>query len=426
MKRSLKHIFVLGVSVLCVAEAVAQIPRAAVGDWPWWRGPTFNGVAEAQQQPPLHWSATENVQWKAEIPGRGHSTPIVVGKRVFLQTADEMLESQLVICYDRPTGQRLWQEELNRGNLPEKINPRNTHATSTIASDGRRLYVLFSHDAAIQATALDLEGSLLWTTTVAPFLEDQFPNGYAASPVLYGNSVIVAVDCEAGGKLVALERTTGEPIWETPRVGKTNYASPVVGHVAGRDQLLISGLDMIASYDPRNGKPFWDAPAISMQTSGTPVWEGDLVFAAGGFPDGSTAGVHADGSNTIAWKNTHRIHEQSLLVYQGHVYAVNDRGIAICWEARTGREVWRERLKPPFSASPTRVRDMIYLSNELGTTWIFRATPRGYEELAVNQLGTSVFASPTICGGEVFLRVTDELDETGRQTLYCLKSAEAE
>jgi len=398
----------------------AQVPKAASGDWPWWRGPNFNGVAEAGQEVPIEWSDTKNVVWKVAVPGRGHSTPIVVGNRVFLQTADETDKSQSVLCYDRRTGKRLWSKELNRGNLQKTINGKNTYATSTIACDRGRLFVLFGNNEAVQATALDLEGKVVWSTTAAPFIEIKYPNGYAASPVLYGNTVIIAVDCEGGGTLLALDRDTGKRVWATSRVGKTNYGSPIVGHVAGRDQLLIGGLDMVASYNPTNGKPLWDAPAIAMQTSGTPVWEGNMVFAAGGYPSGSVAGIVADGSARIAWKNTQRIHEQSLLVHQGHVYAINDTGIALCWETRSGREVWKHRLKAPISASPTLVGDKIFLSNEAGTTWVYRATPKGYQQLAQNQLGSIVYASPTICGGQIFLRVANTVAGKRVETLYCI------
>ena len=419
----LSHATILGVGILMVCQATcAQIPQAAKGDWPWWRGPNFNGVAESDQQPPVSWNSTENVAWKAHVPGRGHSTPIVVGNRVFLQTANEIDRSQSIICFDRQTGTVLWNRELNRDSLQDQINRKNTYATSTIACDRGRLFVLFSHHEAVQATALDLEGKTLWTTTAAPFREDMYSNGYAASPLVYGNTVIIAADCEAGGTLLALDRDTGKQVWSIERVGKTNYASPVVGHVAGRDQLLLSGLDMVASYDPTNGKLFWQAPAVAMQTSGTPVWEAGMVFAGGGYPTGSVAGIVADGSAKIAWKHNHRIHEQSLLVYQGHVYGVNDTGIALCWETQTGKEVWKHRLKGPVSASPTLVGDKIYLVNELGTTWVYRATPRGYEELAVNQLGDSVFASPTICGGQIFMRVAHHTNDERRETLYCLTS----
>lgn len=409
-------------AVVCAATSVpAQVPRAAPGDWPWWRGPTFNGVAESGQRPPVEWSETKNVAWKTPVPGRGHSTPIVVGERLFLQTADETLLTQSVLCFDRKTGKRLWSRELNRGNLTKKVNTKNTHATSTIASDRGRLFVLFCNNDAVQATALDLDGKTIWKKTAAPFLEKKYSNGYAASPVLYGDTVIIACDCETGGVVMALDRETGKTIWSTKRPGMTNYASPIVGHVAGRDQLLIGGLKMVASYDPANGTMLWNSPALSIQTSGTLVWSKDMVFAAGGFPEGNTAGVKADGSGEIAWKNTHRLHEQSMLIHDGHVYAINDRGIALCWQARSGKEVWRHRLRGPISASPTLVDGNIYAVNELGTAWVYRASPRGFELVSKNQLGTIVFASPTICGGEIFLRVADMVEEKRQESLYCLK-----
>ena len=404
-----------------VSGVSAQVPTAAPGDWPWWRGPNFNGVAESNQQPPTAWNEKQNVAWKTAIPGRGHSTPIVVGGRVFLQTADDKQRTQSVLCFDRQSGRVLWNRELNRGNLTEKVNRKNTHASSTIACDDGHLFVLFCNNDAIQVTVLNLDGKTIWKKAASPFLEKKYSNGYAASPVLYGNSVIIACDCEAGGKIMALDRKNGKTLWSTKRPGMTNYASPIVGHVSGRDQLLIGGLKMVASYDPNNGKMLWSSPALSIQTSGTLVWSRDMVFAAGGFPEGSTAGVKADGSGEIAWKNTHRLHEQSLLIHEGHVYAINDRGIALCWQARTGKEIWRHRLRGPISASPTLVDGNIYAINELGTAWVFPASPKGFQLISKNQLGTIAFASPTICGSEIFLRVADMVDEKRLESLYCLK-----
>ncbi len=416
-------LLVLLAVLLGATTAAAQVPTAAAGDWPWWRGPNFNGVAESGQRAPVEWSETNNVAWKVAVPGRGHSTPIVVGGRVFLQTADETLLTQSVLCFDRKTGKLLWNRELNRGNLTQKVNPKNTHATSTIASDRGRLFVLFCNNDAVQVTALDLDGKTIWKKTASPFLEKKYSNGYAASPVLYGDTVIIVSDCETGSVVMALDRANGKTIWSTQRPAMTNYASPIVGHVAGRDQVLIGGLKMVAGYDPVNGRLLWKSPALSMQTSGTPVWAGDMVFAAGGFPEGNTAGVRADGSGEIVWKNTHRIHEQSMLIHGGHVYALNDRGIALCWQAGTGKEVWRHRLRAPISASPTLADGKIYAVNELGTTWVYRASPKGFQLVSKNQLGTIVFASPTICGGEIFLRVADRVDDKRQESLYCLRRA---
>ena len=206
----------------------------------------------------------------------------------------------------------------------------------------------------------------------------------------------------------------------------SNYSSPIVGHVAGRDQLLIAGLRIVAGYDPRDGKLLWTSPAITMQTSGTLIWEDDLVFSGGGFPENGTACVRADGSGEIVWKNNQRIYEQSMLVQDGYVYAVNDSGIAFCWKSRTGKQLWRKRLRGPISASPILSDGRIYLSNELGTTWVYRATPKQFEFVAKNQLGTIAFATPTICGGQIFLRVADVVGDKRWETLYCIQTGGAE
>ncbi|MFP6769343.1 MAG: PQQ-binding-like beta-propeller repeat protein, partial [Planctomycetaceae bacterium] len=250
----MRQVEVLGGWLLAICLGVTtvsgQVPKAASGDWPWWRGPNFNGVAESGQRAPVEWSETKNVAWKTAVPGRGHSTPIVVGGRVFLQTADETLLTQSVLCFDRKTGKLLWNRELNRGNLTKKVNPKNTHATSTIASDRGRLFVLFCNNDAVQVTVLDLDGKTIWKKTASPFLEKKYSNGYAASPVLWGDTVIIACDCETGSAVMALDRDNGKTIWSTQRPAMSNYASPIVGRVAARDQVLIGGLKMVAGYDP--------------------------------------------------------------------------------------------------------------------------------------------------------------------------------
>ncbi len=158
-----------------------------------------------------------------------------------------------------------------------------------------------------------------------------------------------------------------------------------------------------------------------MQTGATPVWEGDLVFASGGFPAGETLCIRADGSGDVVWRNNQKCYEQSLLVTDGHVYAINDNGIALCWEARTGRELWRKRLRGPISASPILVGRTIYASNERGTTFVYRASPDGCKLLAENQLGTEAFATPTICGSQIFLRVATSTETKRQEWLYCIQ-----
>ena len=404
----------------------AQLLNASEGDWPWWRGPNFNGVAEAGQQAPVAWSETKNVAWKATVPGRGHSSPTVVGNRILLATADDQAQVQSVVCFDRKTGKQLWNRDVNRGSFPSQIQRKNTHASCTIACDGARLFAVFYHHDRIEIVALDLSGDIAWRRIAGEFEPRKYKNGYAASPLLFGDFVIVAADHEGAGFLAAFDRTTGKPVWKTLRPSLSSYASPIVARVAGRDQLLISGCELVASYNPGNGRLLWKTTATTMQAAGTMVWDGDLVFASGGFPEPETVSVRADGSGEIVWRNSQKLFEQSMLVHEGHVYAINDNGIAICWEARTGAQRWRKRLQGPISASPILSDGKIYLSNELGTTWVYRASPEQFGLIAENQLGSEAFATPTICGGQIFLRVADVVGDRRQETLYCIQTPGAQ
>ena len=420
---------VLLTGLLCEQPRVAdadEIPalRPAAGDWPWWRGLQRNGHAEDSQQAPTTWAIDKNVVWKSAVPGRGHSSPTVTGNLIVLQTADEMLQTQSVIAFDRQTGKQLWQQVINRGGFPERIHPKNSHATSTVASDGERLFAAAFHHASIHLTALNLSGDKLWSKKIGPFRPQEYRNGYAASPILYGDHVIVLAECDDLSYMVALERTTGKQIWRTKRPSKISYSSPVIGRVAGRDQILLAGCHLVAGFNPANGLRLWATKATTMATSGTLVWHDDLVFASGGFPDAETVCVKADGSGDIVWKNSQKCYEQSMIVYQGFVYAMNDAGIMFCWRGSDGKEMWKHRLQGPISASPVLANGNLYVANERGTTFVLQASPTKFREIARNQLGNTVFATPSICGGRVYLRVAEQSDDKHTETLYAVENAQ--
>ena len=400
----------------------AQLFKAANGDWPWWRGPKFNGIADADQQIPVEWNQTKNVAWKISLPGRGHSSPVIVGDRLVLMTADDEDQIQTVLCFDRRSGDARWAREINRGGFQKKINQKNTYATSTVACDGERLFAVVSHHGAVYVNALNLDGFPVWQRKAGHWVERKYPNGQASSPVLYGDLVIISADSEAdeGGYIAAFNRRSGERVWKTPRPSASNYGSPVVAHVAGRDQLCINGCDQLAAYDPVNGKMLWSTPAKWMQTGGTPVCQDDLVVASGGYPEPETLCVRADGSGDVVWRNKVKCHVQSLLITDGHVYAINDNGVAYCWNLRSGDEMWRKRLRGPISASPVLVGRTVFVVNERGTTFVCRVSPERCELLAENQLGTETFATPTICGDRIFLRVATTMENERQEWLYCL------
>jgi outer membrane protein assembly factor BamB len=324
-----------------------------------------------------------------------------------------------VVAFDRSSGELLWNEAISQGGFPAKNHPKNTAATPTIACDGEHLFASFFHHQAIHVTALDLAGKQIWSKAAADFNPKRYEYGYAPSPLVYRDTVIIVSEFDGPNFLVALQRKNGQEVWRTPRPPNPSYSTPVVAHVAGRDQLLISGGDQVASFDPATGKPLWTAPGTTAATCGTAVWEGDVVFASGGYPGAETVAIRADGSGEVVWRNNQRFYEQSLLAHDGYVYGLTGAGIAFCWRATDGQEMWRQRLKGPVSASPVVAGDNIYWANEMGTLYVLKANPDKFELVAENQIGTDSFPSPAICGGQIFLRVGDSTSGNRQEFLYC-------
>lgn len=405
----------------CLTALVfTSLPGAADDDWRVWRGPNANGVANSDQRPPTQWSKTSNIVWKSPVPGRGHSSPIVVGNRIFLTTADESNQVQSVLCYDRTTGQQVWKVDANRGGFSPKIHNKNTHASPTIASDGERVFAVFNNNQAAQLTALTVEGDQLWQKNAGGFVPRAYQFGYAPSPLLFDDTVIVASEFESAGFLAAFDVESGNEVWRRRRPPTISYSSPIVGDVAGRQQLLISGCKQVAAFDPSTGTPLWSTPGIWTVTCATVVWNDDMVFASGGYPDKGTMAVRADGSGEVVWQNRVKCYEQSMLVHNGFLYGVDDGGVAYCWRCNDGKEMWKRRLGGNVSSSPILARGNIYLANEGGTTFVFRANPDRFEPVAKNQLGTETFATPAFCGNQIFTRVATRDSGKRQEFLVCI------
>ncbi len=397
-----------------------ELPAPEIGpdDWPWWRG-QHQGVATGPAAP-TSWSATEekseNIVWKADVPGRGHASPTIVGRRVLLATADESAETQSVVCFDREFGKLLWQTQVHDGGFIAGTHSESTHASCTLASDGERIFAVFPRRDAIWVTALDLEGQQLWQREVGGYAS-RF--GYGASPVLHGPHVIVAADQESGGFLAALHRKTGEIRWRKRRPAADSYATPAVFRIADKDQLVISGAKAIMSYDPATGAERWSCPGTAALTINTPVRAEDCVIAGGGYPQAETLCVDA-ATGEAAWRNGTKIYTSSMVAHDGHVYAATDDGVAYCWRAEDGAEQWKERLGGNIRASLVLAGGHVYVSGANGKTTVFKANPRRFERVATNQTGDEIFATPSISGGRIYLRAADSSSGSRRETLYCI------
>lgn len=386
-------------------------------DWPAWRGPEGTGVAAADQKPPLEWSETKNVVWKAPIPGRGHSSPTVVGDRVYIATAEEDVGRQLVLAFDRASGKPIWTTEVHTGGLDTKGNKKTTQASATVACDGNRLYINFLNRDAIYTTALDLDGKVVWQTRVSDFKTHQ---GFGSSPTLFREFVYVTTDNPAGGVVAALNRDTGEIVWKQSRPEKPNYASAQVYKLHGKEQVLVQGCDLVSSFHPQTGDKLWEIEGATTECVTNIVTDGERIFVSGGYPRNHVQAIVADGSGKTAWENGSRVYVPSMVVKDGYLYGVQDGGVAMCWKTDTGEEMWKSRIGGTYTASLVLVGDLLFATSEEGKTLIFKANPEKYELVAENQLGDEAFATPAICDSRIYTRVNSKAGGQRQEWLYCL------
>ena len=422
MKTTVFHI--AAALVLMVAAApIAQAKPIQVqdNDWPWWRGPERNGIANPNQTVPTQWTNDENVLWKAAIPGRGHGSPTVVGGRVFLATADEAHATQSVLCFDRETGALLWNSVVHRDGFSverREGHPRSSRAASSVASDGHSILINFITNGAVYTYALDFDGKILWQQKVTDYIIHQ---GYGSSPAVYDSLVIVSADNKGGGAFKAFDRVTGEPVWTVPREAKPNYASPIILKVDGKDQLLFTGHDLVTSLDPLTGEKNWEFPGATVECVTSIVTDGELVVTSGGYPDKHIAVMRGDGSGEELWRNKTEVYVPSMLMVDGYLYVVTDRGEAFCYALDNPEPIWEERIRGKFNASPILVGENIYALDTNGTMHIFKATPEGFQPVAQNTItATDVEATPAICGGRIYMRVVQDEGDNRQEMLYCI------
>ena len=402
-------------------------------NWPGWRGPSGDGVS-AEKGIPTKWSSTENIAWRIAVPGEGHSSPIVWGDKILLTSSLTEKNKRILFCIDRLSGQTVWQRDVVQ-SPPETIHRLNSRASGTPATDGKQVYVTFMRaegdkviapnvgserlitPGKIIVAAYDLDGNKKWKTNVGDFVS---AHGFNTCPVLFEDLVILNGDHDGNAYLVALDRQSGRQRWRTRRENKTrSYVTPIIREIDGITQMILSGSLCIASYDPRNGKRHWIVDGPTEQFVASMVYDGKYVFATGGYPERHTLAIRPGGKGNvtdthIAWRTTRgAAYVPSPIISGRYLLMVADSGIASCFEARTGKRHWMERLPGGHSPSPVSADGLIYFVSDRGVTTIVRPSET-FAVIAKNELGESVSASPAISQGQIFLRT--------HQHLYCIGS----
>lgn len=398
---------------LLVAGSLALASVAVSAEnWPGWRGPRGDGSV-ADGPLPVSWSVPENVIWKVPMPGVGHASPVIWEDRIFLVDAIEDTAERVLLCLDRKTGEMLWQRTVLESPF-EDIHRLNSRASSTPLTDGERIYVSFLDKTEMYVAAYDFAGEKLWETRPGVFSSK---HGYCSSPVLWKDSIIVNGDHDGDAYLVSLDRKTGETIWKVDRPNKTrSYCTPIIRHIDGRDQLILSGSKCVASYDPTTGDQHWIIDGPTEQYVASLVYNPDdnLLFLTCGFPSKHLMGIRPDGHGNVT--DTHVAwHEQvgaayvpSPVAVGSYFLVVADNGVASCFVAKTGERLWRERLPGGHSASAVTANGLAYFLSDDGIMSVIKPGPE-FNVVAQNELGEETYASPAVHGGRFYLRTLRHL-----------------
>jgi outer membrane protein assembly factor BamB len=402
------------------AILVCALPLSAE-EWPGWRGPRGDGSSH-ERVVPLSWSASENIRWRAAIPGKGHSSPIVHGQHVFLTTCIEDTGDRVLMCLDARDGNERWRKTVLTAPL-ERKHRLNSFASSTPVTDGQHVWVTFLEYPNMIVVCYDMDGKEVWRLSPGKLLS---AHGFCTSPVLHKDLLILNGDQDAPAYLVALDKLTGKEVWRTDRPNRTrSYCTPLLIESPSRPgvtQLVLSGSKCVASYDADTGKQLWLHDGPTEQYVASLVYADDVLFLTTGFPEFHLMGIRPNGSgnitgtSSIAWHIPHTDNKNgkyasyvpSPLAHDGHFFVISDLGWLGCIEAKTGRRLWNERLGPHHSASPVLVEGHLLAPDDDGTTRVIKASSK-FELVRKNALGEECYASPAVAHGCLFIRTLHHL-----------------
>ena len=401
--------------ILAVLWAGAFSSSARSEDWPAWRGPRGDGIS-TEENVPADWDVA-HATWKTALPGAGHASPIVCGDRIVTATALPEKLDRILLCLDRATGKVLWQETAAHGPL-EKINPENSYASGTPATDGKRVYAAFMSGDDIVVVAHNLtDGKQLWRVKAGTH---NGPWGIGSSPVVFKDKVILDGDSKGDCSfLIALARDDGRTLWRIERSHKgMSFSTPLIRQMAGRWQLIQCGDRCVSSFDPETGKELWTVDGPSQEFVATPFFDdtSGLVFASSSWPERHLLAIRPDGGGNVsqthvAWRDKKGApYIPSFVVVNDLLLSIDSGGTVFCREAATGKVFWQEKLGR-HHASPLLAGGLVYFINDEGRINVIKPGTK-FDRVAQFELGEQCYASPAISNGQVFLR--------GFEHLFCI------
>ena len=423
-------------------------------NWPSFRGPKSSGVA-TNQNIPDRWNGPEgvNIRWKTRISGLAHSSPIVWGERIYLTTAvsslgdgtfrhglygegdaspDRSIHQWEVLALEKKTGKIVWEKTAYKGVPREKRHLKASYANSTPTTDGRYVIAFFGSQGLY---AFDMNGNLLWQKDLGilnagAYDDPEYEWGTASSPIIFQDLVIVQCDTQKDSFILAADLKSGKTIWKTTREELPSWGTPSIYAGKDRTELVTNGSNYIRAYDPKTGKELWRLGGSSKITAPTPVFSDEFIVVASGRrpeapifvirPGGSgdiTLPVNQTSSRQIAWSKQQRgPYMPTPLIYHDYLYTLANQGILDCYELKTGKEIYRQRIPHQgggFSASPIAADGRIFLPGEDGDIFVVKAGP-DFELLATNPMGELLMATPALSGGMMFVRTQHHLFAIGR------------
>ena len=430
--------------------ALAALPPAFAQNWPSFRGPFARGIAD-QQDLPADWNVKtgSNIRWKTAIPGQGHSSPVVWGDRLFVTSVvrenppavvfgdaggislanDKAPHIWRLSCLSAKDGTLVWSKDVHSGVPRATRHVKSSQANATPVTDGSTVVSILGSEG---MAAFDMQGALKWRVDLGVLNPGLYGDptsewGYASSPIIFDDRVIVQVDRHKDSYLAAFDLASGKRLWNVPRVERPVWSTPTLHTAGSRTDLIVVGGEYVRGYDPRTGDERWRFKDEAEVKTPTPFVVDDLIVFSGGYrgrpifavkvgakgdisePENAKSGAY------LAWRSeTGGPYTTTPLAYQGVLYAVRDEGILGTYDVKTGVGLYRERTNTTHSASPVASDGKVYLAAEGGEVIVLKAG-RTFEVLARNDMGEPLMATPAISDGTMFIRTAGHVYAVGKK-----------